>query len=283
LAFQIGFLVAPGPFPRGLDGRIRLVSVINGALWSEEEILEQYNRPYAYYGPFPPPITAELAIEGLGTVVLLPRTKKMAGLAITGLSAVGLAGHRGTMGKFGVTGESDVRIPSTRKTTFAELGIDGESDFLTTARKLSFAELAIDGETDLIILPSVLVPVPAEGREFCIPAVDRSITVSADGSINCMATICVAGCDVSFFTKDPVAKLDYTWNWAGWLGADTIENATFTADPGLTITAQEFDETTATVGITGGDVFHTYQVACTIQTLAGRTDKRTALFLIQQQ
>ena len=88
---------------------------------------------------------------------------------------------------------------------------------------------------------------------------------------------------VPVFEKDPVATLDYTWDWTAWLGEDEILTATFTPDPGITVESSTFTPKTAVARVTGGSPATTYQVACTIQTVANRTDKRTAVFLIKQQ
>jgi hypothetical protein len=46
--------VGPGTTAETLSGRMRLVAVCNGANWTDAEILEQYQRPFAYYGPARP-------------------------------------------------------------------------------------------------------------------------------------------------------------------------------------------------------------------------------------
>jgi len=282
LALQIGFYFSAGPFPQGLDGRIRLVSVINGALWTDAEILEQFQRPFAYYGPAPPPVTGALSATGLSGVALRARGLKHGDVDIAGASEIYGRGSRGVSGQVVWIGDSEF-ISAGYKAARAILALTGDSELAAAVRKVSIAQLAITGADELVIGPTILVPSTGVGRVYCIPATNRDVIVGADGSIFCMSTICLGGTDVSFFTKDPVAKLDYTWNWAAWLGDDTIAVAEFTADPGITITASEYDATTARVGIAGGAVFHTYQVHCTITTSGGRTDKRTALFLIQNQ
>lgn len=82
---------------------------------------------------------------------------------------------------------------------------------------------------------------------------------------------------VKGFVKDPDATLDYVWNWATWLGSDTITGTpTITISPGgLTKSSQSNTTTTVTAWLTGGAVGTTYSVGCRIVTTAGRTDERT--------
>lgn len=86
------------------------------------------------------------------------------------------------------------------------------------------------------------------------------------------------------YVKDPDATLDYVWNWADWLGADTITGTpTFTVPSGLTKTAQSNTTTTATAWISGGTAGTTYDVACKIVTAGGRTDERTIKITVRNR
>lgn len=77
------------------------------------------------------------------------------------------------------------------------------------------------------------------------------------------------------FTKDPDATLDYTWDWTAWLGDDTISTAVFTADPGIVIEYDSVAPKTATVWLSGGTAYQTYQVICKITTAAQRIEDRS--------
>lgn len=85
------------------------------------------------------------------------------------------------------------------------------------------------------------------------------------------------------FTKDPDATLDYTWDWTAWLGEDQIQTAIFTADVGLSIEYDSVSLKTATVWLSGGVAYQTYNVSCRITTAASRVDDRTVkIFCVPQ-
>jgi hypothetical protein len=86
------------------------------------------------------------------------------------------------------------------------------------------------------------------------------------------------------FVKDPSAVLDYTWNWAAWLGSDTITGTpTITTQSGLTKDSQSNTTTTVTAWLSGGTAGTTYTVACRIVTTAGRTDERTIQIAVRDR
>lgn len=79
-----------------------------------------------------------------------------------------------------------------------------------------------------------------------------------------------------WIAKDPEAILDYTLDWATWLGADTIVGApTWTVPPGITKNSQTNTTTTATVWLSGGAANNDYTIECKIVTAGGRTDERS--------
>jgi len=80
------------------------------------------------------------------------------------------------------------------------------------------------------------------------------------------------------FVKDPQATLDYSFDWAPWLGIDTIVSSNWAvSNSGLSIVpaSESFDDTTTTLFLTGGAVGETYEITNTITTNASRTDERT--------
>lgn len=80
---------------------------------------------------------------------------------------------------------------------------------------------------------------------------------------------------VPTFTKDPIASLDFYWDWSGWLGSNEgIDTLTITADDGLAVTDPSSKDGVATVWISGGSAGSDYAVACTIKTPTGRMDTR---------
>lgn len=90
--------------------------------------------------------------------------------------------------------------------------------------------------------------------------------------------------------KDPNAVLDYGFNWAAYLAdiTDTIVDAEFVVDPSLTITQQGFDDTTATVWLSGGTapaapLPNELRVTCRITTAEGRVDDRSIFLKIVER
>ena len=88
--------------------------------------------------------------------------------------------------------------------------------------------------------------------------------------------------------KDPIAKLDFGFNWRPegeeWLATgETITDYTITADTGLTVDSSTEDAGVVTVWLSGGTVGEWYDIACKITTSAGRTDERTLSIQIQER
>ena len=87
------------------------------------------------------------------------------------------------------------------------------------------------------------------------------------------------------FVKDPDAILDYKFDWAPWLGTDTIATSSWTAESGITIVpaSESFDDTTTTVFISGGAAGQNYRLTNRITTNASRTDERSIEIKIRQR
>ena len=88
------------------------------------------------------------------------------------------------------------------------------------------------------------------------------------------------------YVQDPAAELDYVWDWAEWLGEDTIASASVAAEPdGLTVDRVAVGEgsQTVTAWFAGGSEGATYAVTCHIVTAAGRVDERTVYVRIQDR
>jgi hypothetical protein len=83
------------------------------------------------------------------------------------------------------------------------------------------------------------------------------------------------------FLKDPGASLDYTIDWSGWLGTDTIATSTWTAATGIVIGVTANTTTSATAWLSSGTVGQIYAVTNHIVTAAGRTDSRTLEIEVQ--
>jgi hypothetical protein len=84
------------------------------------------------------------------------------------------------------------------------------------------------------------------------------------------------------FTKDPVAVLDYSFDWSLWLKTDTIATATWTSN-GLVQSSTSISGTITTIWLSGGIAGERYIVTCRITTAGGRTDERSIAINIQER
>ncbi len=83
--------------------------------------------------------------------------------------------------------------------------------------------------------------------------------------------------------KDPDSTLDYGFDWAAWLGTDTIIASTWFSDAGLTLTGGAFDATKTTVWVAGGEEGVVYRLINRITTSQGRTDEKTLRLLVRDE
>lgn len=83
------------------------------------------------------------------------------------------------------------------------------------------------------------------------------------------------------FTKDPDAKLPYTFNWADWLGDDTITSSTWSVPVGINKDSDTKTPLTTTVRLSGGTIGQTYEVTNHIVTAGGSEDDRTLLIRVE--
>ena len=80
---------------------------------------------------------------------------------------------------------------------------------------------------------------------------------------------------ISRFTKDPDAKLDYLWDWTGYLApGEFIQSVEVTAG-GVNLESVEHDTTTVTVWVGGGVHGVRAVVSCRVTTNQGRIDERS--------
>lgn len=100
-----------------------------------------------------------------------------------------------------------------------------------------------------------------------------------------------------FVEADPDSVLDYSVSFADWLGSDTISTATWSADPGITVTGAAVNvgsitdrngkvhpaNTVATATLSGGSAGSSYQVRVRVVTAGGRTDDRTFEYRVRQR
>jgi hypothetical protein len=88
------------------------------------------------------------------------------------------------------------------------------------------------------------------------------------------------------YTKVPVARLDYTWDWTPWLAdvSDTISDATVTVPEGLTAVGERVvDGGFVTQRVEGGVLDDVYKMVCRIQTVGGLIDEEPINLVIRDK
>jgi hypothetical protein len=88
------------------------------------------------------------------------------------------------------------------------------------------------------------------------------------------------------YIKDPSARLDYSWDWADWLGdvTDTIASATVTVPDGLTAVDEPVvSDAVITQRVSGGTVGETYKLVGQITTAGGLVDERSITLIIRNR
>jgi hypothetical protein len=86
--------------------------------------------------------------------------------------------------------------------------------------------------------------------------------------------------------KDPDAVLDYSINWAPWLGTDTISTSTWIVsgpDSAMVVDSDSESTTVTTVWLSGGTLGLSYTVTNRVVTTAGRTDDRSIGFSLRSK
>lgn len=88
--------------------------------------------------------------------------------------------------------------------------------------------------------------------------------------------------------KDPIAKLDFGFNWRPegeeWLEDDEIiESYIITVPEGLTLDRSEEAGGIVTVWLSAGLGGQTYRVECKITTSKGRVDERSIWITVQER
>lgn len=83
------------------------------------------------------------------------------------------------------------------------------------------------------------------------------------------------------YTKDPSAVLDYKIDWSEWLPEnDRIVSASFVvSDDDMTVDDVVFNDTSATVWLSGGVAGQRYTVTNHIVTEDGREDDRSLIII----
>ncbi|MDR5757044.1 hypothetical protein [Caballeronia sp. LZ035] len=212
------------------------------------------------------------AISGVATVVQAVNSGNgIATSDITGEEADSqLANVCAAAGESAISGTSSVaQAPNTTVSSARLLGaIDGAG----VAVQMPNITSALAGVASAIPI-AVSFPISAEIRTY------RIISDQLVFTGNPMTYPYVPS-----FVKDPLAVLDFDWDWSAWLGEnETILNVAITAADGLTVDRAAAQDGIATAWISGGTAGTDYAVACTITTTGGRADTRTVVVSVRRR
>ena len=88
---------------------------------------------------------------------------------------------------------------------------------------------------------------------------------------------------ISWPNKDPNEVLDYTIDWDGRLGGDTIASSAWTVPAGITKDSDTMADATTTIWLSGGTHNTKYTLENRITTEGGRTLDQSVKILIRNR
>lgn len=83
--------------------------------------------------------------------------------------------------------------------------------------------------------------------------------------------------------KDPDEVLDYSLDFSGRIGTDTISTATWTVPAGITKASESTSGASATIWLSGGTADTWYSFNCRITTAGGRTLDQSVSLLVKDR
>lgn len=88
---------------------------------------------------------------------------------------------------------------------------------------------------------------------------------------------------MSIYLKDPGEKLNYTENWADYLGAQTISSSSWSVPTGITQDSVSNTSSAATIWLTGGTHGQEYVITNQITTSGGQIAERSIKILCRNR
>lgn len=85
------------------------------------------------------------------------------------------------------------------------------------------------------------------------------------------------------YLKDQNAVLDYTVNWATFLGVDTIASDSWIVPVGITSASESNTTTTSTIWLSGGTLGTKYALTNRIVSAGGRTEDKTIYVKVKER
>lgn len=93
---------------------------------------------------------------------------------------------------------------------------------------------------------------------------------------------------MTYLLKDPGARLDYSVDWGSdYLAGDELLSSVWSVEPvesgGVEIETSAADSLIATVSVGGGIVGRRYRLTNSVETLSGRSDRRSIVLRVEQR
>jgi len=87
----------------------------------------------------------------------------------------------------------------------------------------------------------------------------------------------------NYFIKGQSSILDFSVDWTQWLDDDTLSSVVWTVPSGITKHDENNSSYIATIWLSGGTLGQSYDIVCSITTIAGRVDSRTITVIIRDR
>lgn len=92
---------------------------------------------------------------------------------------------------------------------------------------------------------------------------------------------------MSFYLKDPEARVDYAIDWAEYLDGQTIAASTWTVEPveqgGIAVDEDSFEPLRTAARLSGGVTGHSYSVSNLVTLSDGTADVRSITLRLEQR
>lgn len=92
---------------------------------------------------------------------------------------------------------------------------------------------------------------------------------------------------MSFYLKDPQARVDYAIDWVGYLDGATLAASLWSVVPdeagGIAVEQESFDPGRTAARLSGGVVGHTYSVSNRVTLSDGSIDERSISLRVEER
>lgn len=92
---------------------------------------------------------------------------------------------------------------------------------------------------------------------------------------------------MSFYLKDPQSRVDYAFDWLGYLDGQTVVASLWSVTPqeadGIEIVSASFDPARTAARLSGGVAGHTYSVSNLVTLSDGSRDERSIALRVEER